>query len=169
MAKGSVAVRAKKKATQRAQEFIATAPVPQEQIRAGASVISGLSRRWTFLSPNSRLLGRPYYLALTDRHVLFCWLSIWTGRPRQVKYVVPREQVRISQYRPGMQMGRFRCQVPGREKPMTIRFYRMWRPEIEYLLGQIGVTDAAPAPGMVPGPQPGPAPGQAPGTWTPGA
>jgi hypothetical protein len=169
MAKQSLGDRAKQKVTRRAQEFLATAPVPQEPMRAGASVISGISRGWMFLSPHSRLLGRPYYVALTDRHVLFCWLSIWTGRPREVKYVVPRQQVRITQYRPGVQMGRFQCEVPGREKPMTIRFYRVWRPEVEYLVGLIGMADVVEPPYPAAGPYPAADPYPPPGPGLPGA
>ena len=76
--------RAKQKISERAREFIASAPVPQEQILTGAQVISGASRGWALLSPGARMFGRPYYVALTEQHVLFCWMSAWTGKPIQV-------------------------------------------------------------------------------------
>jgi hypothetical protein len=130
--------RAKQKISERAREFIASAPVPQEQILTGAQVISGLSRGWALLSPGARMFGRPYYVALTEQHVLFCWMSAWTGKPIQVPIVAPRWQVRVTGARLGGQMGWFTCQIPGREKPMTLRFYRFWRPEVEALLGALG-------------------------------
>jgi hypothetical protein len=132
--------RAKQKISERAREFIASAPVPQEPILSGAQVMSGVSRRWALLSPGTRMFGRPYYLALTEQHVLFCWMSAWTGKPREIPIVAPRELVRVTGARLGGQMGWFTCQVPGRDKPMTLRFYRYWRPEVEALLGALHAT-----------------------------
>jgi hypothetical protein len=132
--------RAKQKISQRAQAFIAAAPVPQEAVSAGVQVISGLSRGWTFLSPSARMFGRTYYLALTEHHLMFCWISAWTGRPREVTIIAPREQVRVTGSRLGGQMGWFTCVVPGREAPMTLRFYRLWRPEAEAIVA--GLTTA---------------------------
>jgi hypothetical protein len=47
-------------------------------------------RGWALLSPSTRMFGRPYYVALTERHVLFCWMSAWTGKPREIPIVAPR-------------------------------------------------------------------------------
>jgi hypothetical protein len=133
----AVGDRAKQKISQRAQAFIAAAPVPQEAVSVGAQVISGLSRGWTFLSPGARMFGRTYYLALTEHHLLFCWISAWTGRPREVTIIAPRGQVRVTGSRLGGQMGSFTCVVPGREAPMTLRFYRLWRPEAEAIVAAL--------------------------------
>jgi hypothetical protein len=65
-------------------------------------------------------------------------MSGWTGRPKDVPIVAPREQVRVTGARLGGQMGWFTCQVHGRARPMTLRFYRLWRPEVEALLGALG-------------------------------
>ena len=132
--------RAKQKISERAREFIASAPVPQEPILSGVQVISGVSRGWALLSPSTRMFGRPYYVALTERHVLFCRMSAWTGKPREIPIVVPREQVRVTGARLGGQMGWFTCQVPSRDKPMTLRFYRFWRPEVAALIGALGAA-----------------------------
>lgn len=129
--------RAKQKIRQRAEAFLASAPVPQEPLVAGAQVISGLGRGWVLLSATIRMFGRTYYLALTEGHVLFCWLSAWTGRPVAVPIVAPRDQVRVTDFRLGGSMGWLQCQLPGRS-PMTLRFYRLWRPEIEALLAELG-------------------------------
>ena len=135
--------RAKQKVRTRAEDFIASAPVPQERILVGAQVISGLSRKWALLSPGAKLLGRTYYLALTDQHLLFCWISAWSGKPAEVSIVAPREQVKVISSRLGGQMGWIVCQVPGREGRMTLRFHRFWRSEVESLLSALpadGVT-----------------------------
>ena len=42
---------------------------------------------------------------------------------------------------------------PRRNKPSTVRALRVYRPEIEWMLGQLGVL--APAPGQEYGPPPG--------------
>jgi hypothetical protein len=128
--------RAKKEISERAEAFIASSPGPGEPILAGAQVISGLSRAWTVWSGTTRMFGRTYYLALTEHHLLFCWISAWTGRPRQVAIIAPRDQVRVTGSRTGGQMGWLTCEVPGRGR-MTLRFYRMWRPEIEAILAAL--------------------------------
>lgn len=134
--------RARQKVRQRVEEFIASAPVPHEPIVAGALVTSGLSRGWVLLSPYVRLFGRSYYLALTEHHLLFCWMSGTNGRPVELSIVAPRDQVRITDVRLRLAfsggMGSMLCQVPGRPQPMTLRFYRVWRPEIEALLAELG-------------------------------
>jgi hypothetical protein len=135
--------RARQKVRQRAEEFIASAAVPHEPIVAGALMISGLDRKWVLLTPYIRLFGRSYYLALTEHYVLFCLMSGRTGRPVEVRIVAPRDQVRITNVRLVLAlsggMGSMLCYVPGRSAPMTLRFYRIWRSEVEYLLGQLGI------------------------------
>lgn len=142
----SLSDRAKKKISQRAEAFIASAPVPQGPIVVGAQVISGVSRKWAALSPGLKMMGRTYYLALTDQHVLFCWIAAWTGRPREVTIVAPREQVRVTSSRLRGQMGWLTCQVPGRDTPMTLRFHRFWQPEMESILGALGSAATQPHP-----------------------
>lgn len=105
-------------------------------------VISGLSRKSALLSPGAKLLGRTYYLALTDQHLVFCWISTWSGKPAEVSIVAPREQVKVISSRLGGQMGWIVCQVPGREARMTLRFHRFWRPEIESLLSALSADRA---------------------------
>lgn len=138
--------RARQKVRQRAEEFIASAAVPHEPIIAGAMVTSGLSRRWVLLTPYVRLLGRSYYLALTQHYVMFCRMSGTRGRPVAVSIVEPRDQVRFTDVRLVLAlsggMGSMLCHVADRSGPMTLRFYRIWRPEVQYLLGQLGIHQA---------------------------
>ena len=141
--------RARQKVRQRAEAFIESAAVPHEPIVAGALVVSGLSRKWVLLTPYIRLFGRSYYIALTEHYVLFCLMSGRTGRPVEVRIVEPRDQVRITDVRLRLAlsggMGSMLCYVPGRPGPMTLRFFRIWRPEVEFLLGQLGPDQAVPA------------------------
>jgi len=53
-------------------------------------------------------------------------------------YTITYAVLLVTGARLGGQMGWFTCQVPGREKQMTLRFYRFWRPEVEALLGGLG-------------------------------
>jgi hypothetical protein len=140
--------RARQKVRERAEAFIASASVPQEPVVAGALVMSGLGREWGLLTPYIRLFGRSYYLALTERHLLFVWMSGTSGRPVGVPIVAPRDQVRITDVRLRLWMsggmGSMLCYVQGRPGPMTLRFYRLWRPEVEALLAELGTAQNSP-------------------------
>jgi hypothetical protein len=115
---------------------------------AGAVVTSGLSRGWVLLTPYIRLFGRSYYLALSEHYVLFCHMSGTNGRPVAVPIVAPRDQVRIADVHLRLALsgglGSMLCYVPGRSGPMTLRFYRLWRPEVETLLAELGTDEPAP-------------------------
>jgi hypothetical protein len=141
----------------RAAPLIATAVGPSERVLAGARVESGISRWWILVSTYTLFFRKYYYLALTEHHVVLLKLSMWTGRPTKVDSVIPRNQVRVGDYRQGVVFGSFRFMIPGRSKPATIRVHRVFRPEIESVLGQLGVL--APAPGQAPGQAPAYGPG----------
>jgi hypothetical protein len=134
--------RARQKIRRRAEECIAAAAVPHEPILAGALVISGLSRKWVLLTPYIRMMGRSYYVAVTKRHVLFCQMSGLSGRAAGVPIVERREQVRITDLRLNLAfsggMGSMLCYLPGKSGPMTLRFFRIWRYEVEKLLAELG-------------------------------
>ncbi|HEY2575522.1 MAG TPA: hypothetical protein VGI74_04375 [Streptosporangiaceae bacterium] len=168
--------RGKDKTAQRAAPVIAAALGPSEQVLTGARVESGVSRWWLLLSSYAAFLRKYYYMALTDYHVVLCRNSFWTGRPRRVESATPRDQVRVTSYKQGVVFGSFRYAYPGRNKPMLIRVHRIYRPEIESMLGQLGVF--SPGYGAVPaalpdgsvygGPPPGLLPGQQPYQPVPG-
>jgi hypothetical protein len=101
-----------------------------------------------------RFFQRHYYMVLSDRRVIFCGLSYWTARPRNIKVVVPRGQVQVSDYKPGTVWPSFRIGYPGRNKPMKLRAHRAYRPEVEQILGALGFG-GGPQPGLA-----GYAPGQ---------
>ena len=137
--------RGKEKQASRAAAAIAPTLEPGEQILTGARVQSGISQWWVLLSEYARLFQRWYYLAVTDRRLIFCALSFWTGRPKSVKIAVPREQVRVTDYRPGVTWTSFRLSFPGRDKPMRIRTPRVWRPEVEAVLSALGADGLGPS------------------------
>jgi len=157
----------------RATPIVAAAAGPAERILAGARVESGLSRWWLLLSSYAAFLRKYYFLVLTDHYVVLIRSSRWSGRPRQAESVTAREQVRVGDWKPGVVFGSFRYTDPGRGRPMTMRVHRVYRPEIEFILGQFGAFAPgypAGAPGLPPGSWPGAPGGQPypPGqAWTP--
>lgn len=168
--------RGKDKTAGRAAPVIAAALGPSERVLVGARVESGISRWWLLLSSYAAFLRKYYYMALTDYHVVLCRNSFWTGRPRRVESSTPRDQVQVASYKPGVVFGSFRYSYPGRKKPMLIRVHRIYRPEIESMLGQLGVFSpgygaaptalpdgsvyGGPPPSLPPGQQYGPPQGQ---------
>src|SRR5487761_1369326 len=147
--------RAKDKTAARAAPVIAAALGPSERILAGARVESGLSQWWLFVSTWLVLLKKYYYMALTEHHLVLCRLSKWTGRPTRGESAIPRDQVRAGDYKPGVVFGTFMFLFPGRTKPSRVRVHRIFRPEIESILGRLGVLGPAPGQGPVYGPGPG--------------
>jgi len=146
--------RAKEKTAARAAPVIAAALGPSERILVGARVEKGLSQWWGLLSTWLVLLRKYYYMVLTDHHVVLCHLSVFTGRPTKVNFVIPRDQVRMGDYKPGVVYGTFLFLLPGRSKPSKLRVHRIFRPEMETILGGLGIL--GPAPGQAPGYGPGP-------------
>jgi hypothetical protein len=73
--------------------------------------------------------------------------------------VTPRGQVQVTGYQPGTLFSTFRYGYPGRDKPLRMRVHRIYRQEIESMLGQLGAF--GPGPGQPPGMNPyGPPPGE---------
>ena len=141
---------------------------PGEQMLIGSRVHSGPSDWWRLIPRVGafvRFFQRHYYMVLSDRRVIFCGLSYWTARPKNIKAVVPRGQAQVSDYKPGTVWPSFRLGYPGRKKPMKLRAHRVWRPEVEQILGTLGFGGPQPAPAG-----PGYAPGQVAGAgYQPGA
>jgi hypothetical protein len=157
-AKPSLAQRGKDRTAERAAPIIAAA-VPAEQVLVGARAESGLSTWWMLLSTYLAFLRHYWYLALTDHHVVLCRVSRWSGRPKDVESATPRGQVQVADYQQGTLFSTFRYSYPGRDKPLRMRVHRIYRQEIESMLGQLGAFGLGPGqpPGMNPyGPPPGP-------------
>lgn len=134
--------RAKDRTASRAQAVIAPHLEPGEQALAGARVHTGPSDWWRLIPRFGELVRffqRHYFMVHTDRRVILCRLSFWTGRPKSIKIVVPNEHARLTDYRPGKLHPFFRFSHPQRKKPMKVRANRIWRPEVERLVSGLGV------------------------------
>jgi|SRR5579875_65844 len=181
--KQSLAQRGKNRTAERAAPLVMAALGPSERILVGARVESGLSMWWQMLSSWVVFFRKYYYMVLTDHHVVMVRNSKWSGRPKTVESATPRGQVSISDFRPGVVFSTFKFGYPGRDKPMRLRVHRIFRPEIDSLLGQVGafglgpgqpagLDGYAPPPGQPYAPPPGqpnqygPPPGQ-PGGYGP--
>jgi hypothetical protein len=163
--KQSLTQKGKNRTAERAAPLITAALGPSERILVGARVESGPSRWWLLLSDWSVFFRKYWYLALTDHHVVLVRNSRWSGRPQRVEAATPRDQVSIGDFKPGPLWSRFRYSYPGRNKPLRMRVHRIYRQEIESLLGQVGAFGLGPgqSPGAPPPGQPGgyaPPPGQ---------
>lgn len=165
--KQSLAQRGKNRAAERAAPVVAAALGPSEQILVGARVESGPSLWWQMLSSWVVFFRKYYFMALTEHHVVMVRNSKLSGRPKQVESATPRAQVSVGDFKPGVVFSTFKYSYPGRTKPMRLRVHRVYRQEIESLLGQLGAFGLGPGqpPGMdpyapPPGQQYGPPPGQ---------
>jgi hypothetical protein len=171
--KRSLYQKGKNKTAERAAPLVTAALGPSERILVGARVESGPSMWWMLLSDWVVFFRKYWYMVLTEHHVVLIRNSRWSGRPRQVEAATPRDQVSIGDFTPGVVFSRFKYGYPGRAKPLRMRVHRIYRPEIESLLSQIGAFGLgagqeahAPLPGQpyaAPPGQPspyGPPPGQ---------
>jgi hypothetical protein len=159
--------RSKDRTAARASAVVEAHLEPGEQMLLGSRVHSGPSDWWRLIPRVGafvRFFQRHYYMVLSDRRVIFCGLSYWTARPKRIKAVVQRGQVQVSDYKPGTVWPSFRIGYPGRNKPMKLRAHRVYRPEVEQILGALGFG-GPPQPGLA-----GYAPGQVAGAgYQPGA
>jgi hypothetical protein len=153
--KAGIVQRRKDRTSGRANAVVQAHLEPGEHMLLGARVHTGPSDWWRLVPRFGELVRffqRHYFLVLTDRRAIFCRLSIWTARPKNVKLAVPSGQVQVSDYKPGTMYPSFRLHHPGRNKPMKLRSQRAWRPEVEQLLGRLmaGSQAGLPAPGYDP-------------------
>jgi hypothetical protein len=78
--------------------------------------------------------------------VVLLSLSIWTGRPKNVKSVTPRGQASITDFNPGTVWGSFRFMTPDRTKPLKLRFAaRIYRQEAEEIARALAFGMPAPS------------------------
>jgi hypothetical protein len=137
--------RAKARQQQRAEAVLAAAGYP-ESVQAGLRAESGPSRWWILLSTYITLFKKYYFVGLTEQNVVLLSLSIWTGRPKNVKSVTPRGQASITDFNPGTVWGSFRFMTPDRTKPLKLRFAaRIYRQEAEEIARALAFGMPAPS------------------------
>ena len=150
---------------------------PGERVLGGAYGVSGPNPLWA-----QGLLGlagylifgmRYYYVALTDRRLIFMNASFWTGRPAGLAWSAPRDSVTIGDLQTDNKLWNWGTFSSPTKQNLRMNFHAFWRPEIKEMgdlladrivgprLGPGAAGDAPPPPppSAVPPPPP---PGETP-------
>ena len=122
---------------------------PGEQVQGGAYTISGPNPLWS-----QGLLGllayfifgmRYYYLAVTDRRVLFMKASMMSARPQGLAFADPRSSVSISEVHTDAKLWNW-CKYTGATKQgLRLNFHAFWRDEMKALIGALADRTQGPA------------------------
>jgi hypothetical protein len=123
-----------------ANEVVAQALQPGEQIVSGVYAITGPS---PWLMNQLGLLGQffvdYYYIAVTQQQVIFVKMNRMSNRPKGIAFTAPVQSVRISDYHRNAMWSSFRYNVPTAAKPLRLNVHRIWRQELDALVGAFGV------------------------------
>ncbi|QGV80182.1 hypothetical protein [Streptomyces ficellus] len=78
-----------------------------------------------------------YFITLTEQAVVVHKASRWSNRPQEVAFALPPAQVgaMISDVRRNTLWSSFRVLLPGQPKPTRMNVHRIWRGEMDHLLG----------------------------------
>ena len=136
------------------QQFVEALPAvlePGEQVQAGAYLVSGPSPLWVagLLGLSGMLLFnvRYYYLAVTDRRVIFYAASFWSSRPKALAWADPRGSVSISDVVTDAKLwNRMLFSRPGAEKPLRLNVHAFWREEMKGVVSALTGSPLPPAP-----------------------
>src|SRR6266487_850420 len=114
-------------------EAIAPILEPGEGIEAGCAVLTGPSP-WLGAGVGLLILyglgTRPYYVAVTDRRVIFMRPGLWSARQIRLGHADPRSAVSISDVRRGRIWNRFQYRRPD-GTTVRVNIHRIWAPEME--------------------------------------
>ena len=115
---------------------------PGERVVAAGLCEGGPSRWWMLISIYLVIFViKVYYVAVTDRRVIFMKVSTWTGRPKGLLRAEPRNAAAVTEVNPHPVWSTFVYRLPeGSTK--KLRFHRIWRDEMTALLQAL----RAPAP-----------------------
>ena len=127
---------------------LATVLEPGEQVRAAGYSVSGPSPWLTgaigiFLM---LFLGmRYYYVAVTDRRVVFMKASLLTQRPKGLAFAYPLSSASVSDLTVGKVWSYLRLQPAG-GKQIRLNFHKWWQEEMQQVARAIqsGARSAAP-------------------------
>jgi hypothetical protein len=126
-----------------ANEMVAQALQPGEQIVSGVYAITGPS---PWLMNQLGLLGQffidYYYVAVTQQQIIFVKMNRMSNRPKEIAFTAPLQSVQISDYRRNAMWSSFRYNVPTAAKPLRLNVHRIWRQELDALAGAFGVPVA---------------------------
>jgi hypothetical protein len=147
-------------------EMLRTVYEPGEQEAAGVMVIQGPSP-WLVAGVGGlifQFLVKYYFVAVTDRRVIFIRTSRWSQRPIRVERIDPRESAAIMASAVNRVWSWFKYRGPD-GKVLKENVHRIWRDELTPLLQSFGVptTESAgatspPPPPSTPAPPAPPAP-----------
>jgi hypothetical protein len=123
-----------------ANEMVVQALQPGEQIVSGVYAITGPS---PWLMNQLGLLGQffvdYYYVAVTQQQIVFVKMNRLSNRPKEIAFTAPLQSVQISDYRRNAMWSSFRYNVPTAAKPLRLNVHRIWRQELDALVGAFGV------------------------------
>jgi hypothetical protein len=123
-----------------ANEMVVQALQPGEQIVSGVYAITGPS---PWLMNQLGLLGQffidYYYVAVTQQQVIFVKMNRVSNRPKEIAFTAPLQSVGITDYRRNAMWSSFRYNVPTAAKPLRLNVHRIWRQELDALVGAFGV------------------------------
>jgi hypothetical protein len=123
-----------------ANEMVVQALQPGEQIISGVYAITGPS---PWLMNQIGLLGQffidYYYVAVTQRQVIFVKMNRVSNRPKEIAFTAPLPSVRITDYKRSALWSSFKYNVPTAPKPLRLNVHRIWRQELDALVGAFGV------------------------------
>lgn len=126
-----------------ANEMVVQALQPGEQIVSGVYAITGPS---PWLMNQLGLLGQffvdYYYIAVTQQQIIFVKMNRVSNRPKEIAFTAPLQSVQISDYRRNAMWSSFRYNVPTAAKPLRLNVHRIWRQELDALVGAFGVPVA---------------------------
>ncbi|GLY83813.1 hypothetical protein [Actinoallomurus iriomotensis] len=128
---------------QQANEMAAQALQPGEPIISGVYAITGPS---PWLMNQLGLLGQffidYYYVAVTPQQIIFVKMNRISNRPKEIAFTAPLQSVRISNYNRAALWSSFHYQTPAAQKPLRLNVHRIWRQELDALMGAFGVPVA---------------------------
>ncbi|MFJ3699086.1 hypothetical protein ACIPW9_34030 [Streptomyces sp. NPDC090052] len=80
-----------------------------------------------------------YFVTVTDQAVLIHKASRMSNRPHEIVHALqPAEAMSaVSNIKRGSLWSSFRLQLPGQPKPTKMNVHRIWRPEMDHLLGML--------------------------------
>jgi hypothetical protein len=126
-----------------ANEMAAQAVQPGDEIISGVYAITGPS---PWLMNQIGVLGQffvdYYYVAVTRQQVIFVKMNRVSNRPKEIAFTAPLQSVQISDYRRNTMWSSFRYNVPTAPKPLRLNVHRIWRQELDALVGAFGVPVA---------------------------
>jgi hypothetical protein len=127
-----------RKQTQKQQvaELMA-AQAPNEQMYDAVLTMTGMSPYIVVLSAILNLFRKYYFLVLTQNNIMLVRAAMFTGRPRAIENAIPLNQVRISDVHLNPLWSNLRFLFPGKSKPSRINVHRIYRTELEQVLGAV--------------------------------